>query len=167
MSMSIFCFFSRSGAHFRPSLVNSCVIQSHRPLPDAAMPSRNIVFIRWFRASIQRAVGLLKLLKLFSPKHRNNKLSQLGIRPISQIPQCTCAITHNAPFRIEMCNVSLLNMEQVYSEICELGESRCWMWMNSLIHVSIHGVTSNIALLQPNQKRTNAGRMRQILTHGL
>ena len=25
------------------------------------------------------------------------------IRPISQIPQCTCSISHNAPFRTEMC----------------------------------------------------------------
>ena len=31
-------------------------------------------------------------------------------RPISQIPQCTCSISHNAPFRTEMCtHISVLN----------------------------------------------------------
>ena len=30
-------------------------------------------------------------------------LGHLSNRPVSQIPQCTCSISHNAPFRTEMC----------------------------------------------------------------
>ena len=41
-------------------------------------------------------------------------------RPNSQIPECTCSISHNAPFRTEM--YTLWDMEHVHSEICELGQ---------------------------------------------
>ena len=46
-------------------------------------------------------------------------------RSISHIPQCTSSISHNAPFKTEMCTflyVALWDMEQVYCGICELDQ---------------------------------------------
>ena len=48
-------------------------------------------------------------------------------RPTSQIPDCTGFISHNAPFRTEMCTFlfwmeHLWDIEQVHSGICELGQ---------------------------------------------
>ena len=40
----------------------------------------------------------------------------------SQIQQCTCPISHNAPFRTEM--YTLWDLGQVYCEICEIGQLR-------------------------------------------
>ena len=45
-------------------------------------------------------------------------------RPISQIPECTCSISNNAPFRTEMCllalspNVTLLNFSNRTNRTC-------------------------------------------------
>ena len=43
--------------------------------------------------------------------------------PNSQMPECTCSISQNAPFQTEMfCwNGAFWNMEQVHSGICEIG----------------------------------------------
>ena len=40
-------------------------------------------------------------------------------KPISQIPQCTCSISHNAPFRTEMC---LFLFWIVHCGICKLRQ---------------------------------------------
>ena len=48
-------------------------------------------------------------------------------RPNSQIPQCTCPISHNEPFRIEICTFLFWLMHcgvhcgTVHCEICEIG----------------------------------------------
>ena len=42
-------------------------------------------------------------------------------RPNSQIPECTHSISHNAPFRTEILNGALWEIEQVNSGICKIG----------------------------------------------
>ena len=47
-------------------------------------------------------------------------------RPILQIPECTCPISHNAPFWTEMCTLlflhsTLLGVRQAHCEFCEFG----------------------------------------------
>ena len=39
----------------------------------------------------------------------------------SQIPQCTCSISHNAPFRTEFWMEHCWILEQMHSGICEIG----------------------------------------------
>ena len=52
-------------------------------------------------------------------------------KPNSQIPQCTCSISHNAPFRTEISALTgaLWDMEQVLFGVCELGP----LWVLSII----------------------------------
>ena len=42
-------------------------------------------------------------IKFLTSDFSLNELTWLTGRPHSQIPQCTCPISHNAPFRTEMC----------------------------------------------------------------
>ena len=53
--------------------------------------------------------------------------------PISQIPACTCSISHKAPFGTEICisvlKGALWDMERVHSGIYELGQ----LWLTSAI----------------------------------
>ena len=48
-------------------------------------------------------------------------------RPFSQIPECTCSISHNAPLRTEMCTF-LFSMEH-----CGYGTGAFWdLWIRSI-----------------------------------
>ena len=84
-------------------------------------------------------------------------------RPISQIPECTCSLSHNALLRTEMCTVlngELWDIEQVHSRICELGQfvavmvwcnlttsaylNLCWSW--SLCHIASLGLKNKLII---------------------
>ena len=59
--------------------------------------------------------------------------------PNSQIPECIYSISHNAPFRTEMCtwmhNGALLEMEQVHSGICTFmfWMEHCGIWNRCIL----------------------------------
>ena len=60
-------------------------------------------------------------------------------RPISQIPQCTCPISHNAPFRTEMCTCTFL-LWMVYCGIwdrCIMGFVR-WVYYSLTITMPVY-----------------------------
>ena len=97
-----------------------------------------------FIVSVVQISSNISMVNLISRSHRSQKFSSqttkvlpfqsirqsslFSIRPISQIPECSCSISHNAPFRTEMCTF-LFWMEHTFL----FWMKHCGVWKRCIL----------------------------------